>query len=363
MVLKKYFLKRFFKYLFIINISLTFLFNFIEFFEKIVRVKHATIGMILHFITLNIPSSFFLNLNVSCWLTTCLLIKEFAEQNEWETFKILNINYYKLFKLFLFAGLITAAFTFVGKEKLTLSLHNKSEKFKFEKLKQTSYQKIYNKWLELKSSKEAVNIKNNSCFKKFSFFQFLDLKENKGYNLILININNDFEIENITSADTFKISPFEKHIFMKKAVQINTKENTQKIQRNEILYLPSFFSQLQLSNFIPPLSLIFKNIIFEKKFLPKNVWYDFISELLKRLFFYLQTMLYPVLTLCFFLLFEHHKKYKWASIFLPYPIIILSDLMVDFFANQNFLPIFLFLPYLLIILFIFFYKKKLAKNS
>ena len=354
MVLKKYFLKRFFKYLFIINISLTLLFNFIEFFEKIVRVKHATLSMVLHFITLNMPSSFFLNLNVSCWLATCLLIKEFAEQNEWETFKILNINYYKLFKLFLFAGLITASFTFVGKEKLTLSLQNKSEKFKFEKLKQTSYQKIHNKWLELKS-------KDSEFFKTFSFFQFLDLKENKGSSLILININNNFEVENITSADTFKISPFEKEIIMKKAVQINTQANTQDVEMNKTLYLPSFFSQLQLSNFIPPLSLLFKNIIFEKRILPKNVWYDFISELLKRLFFYLQIILYPVLTLCFFLLFENHKKYKWVSIFLPYPIMILSDLIVDFFANQNFIPIFLFLPYLLIILFIFFYKKSLQK--
>ncbi|MBD3273427.1 LptF/LptG family permease, partial [Candidatus Dependentiae bacterium] len=163
MVLKKYIIKRFFKYLFIINISLTLLFNFIEFFEKIVRVKHATISMILKFIALNIPSSFFETLSISCWLATCLLIKEFAEQNEWDTFKILNINYNKLFKLFLFAGIITAIFAFIGREQLTLKLQNKSEKFKFEKLKQNSYQKIYNKWLEIKS-------KNKKYFKTFSFF-------------------------------------------------------------------------------------------------------------------------------------------------------------------------------------------------
>ncbi len=355
MVLKKYLLKRFFKYLFIINISLTLLFNFIEFFEKIVRVKHATLGMVFHFITLNIPSSFFQTLNVSCWLSTCLLIKEFAEQNEWETFKILNINYHKLFKLFLFAGLITATFTFIGKEKLTLTLQNKSEKFKFEKLKQASYQKIYNKWLELKSV--------NKFFKTFCFFQFLDLKENKGSNIIFININKNFEVEKIISGDKFKILPFKKKITIKKVIEVNTKANTQSIKRNQILYQPSFFSQLQLSNFIPQLSILFKNIILNKIFLPKNVWYDFISKLLKRLFFYLQIILYPILTLCFFLLFEERKKYKWISIFLPYPIMILADLIVDFFANRNFLPIFLFVPYLLIVLFILFCKKKLAKNS
>ena len=355
MVLKKYLLKRFFKYLFIINISLTLLFNFIEFFEKIVRVKHATLGMILHFIALNIPASFFQTLNVSCWLSTCLLIKEFSEQNEWETFKIININYKNLFQLFLFAGLITAAFTFIGKEKLTLTLQNKSEKFKFEKLKQTSYQKIHNKWLELKSE-------NNNFFKTFCFFQFLDLKENEGSNIIFININKNFEIEKITNSDNFKIMPFEKKIIMKKAIEVSTKANTQKIKINKTLYQPSFFSQLQLSNFIPKLSILFKNIILNKTFLPKNVWYDLISKLLKRLFFYLQIILYPILTLCFFLLFEERKKYKWISIFLPYPIMILADLIIDFFVNKNFLPIFLFLPYILIILFIFSYKKSLQKT-
>lgn len=362
MVLKKYLLKRFFKYLFIINISLTLLFNFIEFFEKIVRVKHATLGMVLHFITLNIPPSFFQTLNVSCWLSTCLLIKEFSEQNEWETFKILNINYQKLFKLFLLAGLITAAFTFIGKENLTLALQNKSEKFKFEKLKQTSYQKIYNKWLELKSE-------NNKYYKTFCFFQSLDLKENKGSNLIFININknseetfNVFEIEKITNSDNFIIFPFEKKIIMEKAIEVSTKTNTQQIKRNKTLYQPSFFSQLQLSNFTPKLSILFKNIIRNKIFLPKNVLYDFISKLLKRLFFYLQIILYPILTLCFFLLFEERKKYKWISIFLPYPIMILANLIVDFFVNKNFLPIFLFLPYILIILFIFVYKKSLQKT-
>ncbi|MFH1461846.1 MAG: LptF/LptG family permease [bacterium] len=220
MILKKYILSRFFKYLFTINIALTFLFNFIEFFEKTIRIKHATISTILHYIMLNLPPSFFQNLNVSIWLATCLLLKEFAEQNEWETFKILNINYQKLFHLFLYTGIIISLFAFIGKENLTLPLLNESEKFKFEKLKQTSFQKIHNKWLELKTT-------DNKYLKTFSFFQFLDLKENTGTNLILININKDFKVEKIISSKKFKVDLQNKVLKLKKAISVNTKENVQ----------------------------------------------------------------------------------------------------------------------------------------
>lgn len=355
MVLEKYILNRFFRYLLTINISITFLFNFIEFFEKIIRVKHATINMVLHFIILNIPPSFFQNINVSIWLTTCLLLKEFIEQNEWETFKILNINYQKLFQLFLYASISISLFTFIGKENITLPLLNKSEKFKYEQLKQTSFQKIHNKWLEIK-------IKGDKAFKTFSFFQFLDLKDKIGTNLILININKDFEVEKIISSKKFKVNLEKKILKLKKAISVKSKDNIQEIKIDEKLYIPSFFSQLQLSNYIPPISLLLKNIIFEKKLLPKNVWFDLIAQLLKRLFFYLQIILYPILTLFLFLTFEN-KKYKWISIFLSYPIMILTDLIVNFFANQNYTPIYLFIPYLLIIMFILLYKKRLAKNS
>jgi len=182
MVLALYFFKRFFKYFLVINIALTLLFNFIEFFEKIVRVKHATITTILHFIALNFVPSFFETFAISCWLATCLLIKEFSQHNEWESFQILNINHKKLFNLFFMAGAILTVCSFIGKEKISLDLLNKSEKFKLEKLKQTSNQKITTKWLKL--SDEII------CY-----FGFLDLEANQGNDLILLYMSPDFEIE------------------------------------------------------------------------------------------------------------------------------------------------------------------------
>ena len=88
MVLAKYFIKRFLKYFLLINIGITFLFNFIEFFEKIIRVKSATIPHIIKFIALQIPHTFFENFPISCWLASGLFIKEIIQHNEWEALQV-----------------------------------------------------------------------------------------------------------------------------------------------------------------------------------------------------------------------------------------------------------------------------------
>lgn len=350
MVLKKYFLKQFFKYLFIINISFTLLFNFIEFFEKIVRVKHATLSMILKFIFLNIGPSFFESINLSSWLATILLLKEFAEQEEWNIFKILNINYKNLFNLFMLSGFLTATIAFVGRESISLKLQNKSENFKQEKLKQISSKKLHNKWMEIRS---------NTKDKNYCYFQILDQAENKGSNLILIDINKEFKIKEITSSKQFEIYPENSNIKLIKTNKINIIDNMQENFKTKIIHNPSFFSQLKLSSNIPSLTLLIKNIFLDKKHLPKSIWLNLIAELLKRLFFYLQILLYPLLTFCFFLMFEGDLRKKWISIFLPYPIMLSSDILVNFIANLNINPIFLFTPYILIIILIFFCRKRI----
>ena len=81
MILAKYLLKRFFKYLILINSILVILFNAIDFFEKFIRIKDAVITDIFHTILLNIIPSFFDTLPLSCWLATALLIKELHQQN------------------------------------------------------------------------------------------------------------------------------------------------------------------------------------------------------------------------------------------------------------------------------------------
>ena len=351
MILALYFFRRFFKYLFLINFSLTLLFNFIEFFEKLVRVKHATITMILHFIALNIPSSFFDTLPLSSWLAACLLIKEFAQQNEWEILQILNINYKKLFNLFLLAGAITASISFIGKEKLTLGLLNKTEKFKLEKLKQKPQHKIINKWLVLSQ--------NNF----FCYFNCLDLETDKGNGLTLLYLTPDFEIEKIISSPIFHIHPQTQDLYLPEGTITKIQNNTQIKIKDLYLKIPTFFSQLQLNISVPSLSFLTKNLILWKNILPVEIWNDLLAHLLKRIFLHLHIILYPILTFLLFLLCPFHPRYKWLLIMLPYPIITIINILMNFMVQKGIPAYITIFPYLLLIIIIFSFKIKLEKSS
>ena len=349
MVLVKYFFNRFFKYFFIINISLTLLLNFIEFFEKIIRIQHTTNLTILNFILLNLFPSFFETLPLSCWLATCLFLKELAQQNEWETLQILNVNYKKLFNLFFIAGAISATFSFIGKEKLALELANKSEKFKLENLKQNSQQKIINKWFTL--SKDNL----------FCHVNVLDLKSNIGTNLTLIYMTPNFELQKVITAPIFNIDNSTKNIILPTSTITKPLKNKVKKTTNQIIKISGLFSQLQLEKGIPSLIAIIKNLNSSKNVIPPQIWNDIFYQLLKRIIFHIQIILYPLLTFSLFLLFFFHPTYKWIFILLPYPLITLIDTTTEFFIKKGvsaFIAVFI---YLLLILTIFIMQKKLAK--
>ena len=350
MILVLYFFKRFFKYLFLINISLTILFNFIEFFEKIIRIKHTSINIVLHFILLNLPPSFFETLPISCWLATCFLIKEFAQHNEWEIFQILSINYKKLFNLFFLVGIILFLFSFIGKEYLTLNLLNKSERFKLEKFKQNSQQKILNKWLVL--SNENL----------FCFFRLLDLKTNLGTNLMLLYMNQDFEIDQVITCKNFKIHTESETLILQESIKIIPKNNFQeKIEQIKITS-PSLFSQIQLYTNFPSFFSLMQNLISCKNILPKDVWNELFAQLLKKIYFHLQLIIYPLLTFYLFFLFPYHPKYKWILILLPYPILIILNSFTDFIIQKGICAWITIIPYLILIIIIFLYQKKLEKS-
>lgn len=357
MVLEFYFFKRYFKYFFLINSAFTILFNFIEFFEKFIHAKHVATSVVLHFVALNIPPSFFENIPVSCWLATCLLIKEFAQQNEWEFFQILSIDYKKIFNLFLAAGLITATFSFVGKEKLTLHLATKAEKFKLEKFKQNSQQKIVNKWLTLVVDEQNLN-KNLFCY-----FNILDLQSNKGKGLTLIYMTTNFEIEKVITAQDFEIQFNDQKVFIPDGTSIELENKSHEKLKDFSISIPSFFSQLQININIPSLFFLTKNLISDKKILPFEIWNDLLAQLLKKIYFHIQVIIYPLLTICLFLLFFHYPLLKWLMIFLPYPLLTLTSVTVDTIVQKGLNSFLTLIPYLLLFIIIFLLKKRLEKTA
>jgi lipopolysaccharide export LptBFGC system permease protein LptF len=357
MVLEFYFFKRYFKYFFLIDSAFTLLFNFIEFFEKFIHAKHVSTSVVLHFVALNIPPSFFENIPLSCWLATCLVIKEFAQQNEWEFFQILSIDYKKIFSLFFAASFITTIISFIGKEEFTLNLANKAEKFKLEKFKQNSQQKIVNKWLTLVVDEQDLN-KNLFCY-----FNLLDLQSTQGKGLTLIYMTTNFEIEKVITAQDFEVQFKEQKIFIPDGTSIEIENKSHEKLKNICFSIPSFFSQLQLNINIPSLFFLTKNLISDKKILPFEIWNDILAQLLKKIYFHLQVLIYPILTICLFLLFFHFPLLKWFVIFLPYPLLMLISTVVDTIVQKRLNSILTLIPYLLLLMIIFLFKKKLEKTA
>ena len=344
MILVSYFLKRYFKYFFIINSAFTLLFNFIEFFEKIVRLKNSSTGTILHFIGLNILPSFFENFALSSWITTCLLLKEFNQQNEIETFQILNINSKHLFKLFFIAGIITSIISFCGKEFLVLNLLNKSEQFKFEKLKQASKNKIFNKWLTISQTDQ----KNSPDI--FCYFSYLDLEKNEGKDLLLIYLDSKFKIEKSITCNNFSINFKEKRILAPTSVMFDINQNINIPNKSFDQIFPTFFSQLELNSKIPSLKLLAINLISFRNILPDNIYKELLQQFLKRILSHSLVIIYPLLTFCLFFIIPNPPVIKWILIMLPYPLITFLTAWLTI------------LSYFLLILAIIICKKRLEKT-
>ncbi|KKQ11329.1 MAG: hypothetical protein US22_C0032G0002 [candidate division TM6 bacterium GW2011_GWF2_36_6] len=336
MVFTRYFFARFFKYFLSISALLACIVNFIEFFEKIVHVRQASIHTILNFVGINLIPSFFDLLPIACWLASCLLIKEFYQQNEWESLALLNINNRTLLKLAFYVGLSVACLSFVFREVFVERMIFSSEQFKMENFKQKSAQKIMGRWLEI-----ATNI--------FAYFSMLDFSTNSGTDLMLLFINPDFSIQKVLSGQTFEIKPENNEIIIRSGASFDVDSNLQEKFLNKHLTLPTFFSQIKI-NFEPAtLFNLLKNFA-NKRILPPAVQRSLQHQITNKLAFYLKFILYPLLTFALFIFFWHAPILKWVAIFAPYPLFVGYSILSDFMFSVGINPWLLLIFYFLILL-------------
>jgi lipopolysaccharide export LptBFGC system permease protein LptF len=344
MVLVKYFFKRFFKYVFAIGLFLAFLINFIEFFEKIVHVRQAGINTIFAFVFLNLTPSFFELLGISAWLATCLLIKEFFQQNEWEAFSLLSVNYSVIFKMFLNASLCLMLFAFVLKEAFVEHLIFYSEQYKMEKFKQKPAQKVLGKWIMLNKDKIA-------------YFGVLDLAGNTGTDLLIVSLNPDFTIEKALAAKNFYINPEKKSLEIASGLEFNIETNVPEKVENLQLISPTLFSQIKINLEAPTILNIYKNLL-NRNILPEKVRDELIYNLLNRLIFYLKLSLFPVLTFMLFMFFWNTLFVKWVVLFVPYALFTVVSLLSDFLFSRGISPFLIMLIYLFILLGMFILHRR-----
>lgn len=344
MIFRRYFLKWFFLYSVSIAFLLGFLLNLIEFFEKLMRTSGTSLGTIVTFLTLRLLPSFFELLPVGSWLGMCLIIKDFIIEHEWETIQILGINRKSLVHIVFTAGLLLAIVALVTKEFFITPLSFKAEQFKAEKFKNVQRNFITNKWVCLNSS-------------MIYHIGSLDVAQNHGWDLTAIYLSDDFSIEKIVTAPTFKLFPESESIGFEKAILNHTHTNEQKVIPQELLHVPQLFSLLKMDHASPSIINLSKNLIDTKKTIPWPLFNKLLFQLFKKITFFLQLLWYPLLTLIFFLLLENHKIYRWIGLLLPYPIILFSDALFDFLVGTGAAASFIFAPYVILFAAIFIIQK------
>jgi len=334
MILAKYIAKRFFIYFFIVNIGLTLLFNFIEFFEKFSQLQNIKTIEIAHFIFLNLIPSFFDLIPLASWLGVCLLIRELYQKNEITNFYVLGIKPRKLMPTFLFCGLTLVLISFIGKELISRPLSQVSETFKAIHLKKNTNKIIYNQWF---LPQEDL----------FVYFQVLDFEKSIAQNAFFLFLNHKFELEKKLESSKVILSPIDQKVFIPNGNSFNFKTNTISPIAMESLYLPGLFAHLKMHKGIPSLKRQILNLQLIRKILPYETYNLELGLLWSRVLSFLQPLLFIFLTFCLFFGFLRSKLYKWILIFATYPIILVLNSIAQFSLQHN-APFFVILiPYLI----------------
>jgi len=309
---------------FAITIGLTFLFNLIEFFEKLVRVNNASTSAILYFIALSLIPSFFENMTIGTWLGACMTLKEMDQQNEWETIQLLNIKKKSLYLFLLAFGLFMATISFFGKEFIALHLANKAEHFNKQEFKRTTR---HRQWFAL----------NNNRFCSL-----------QGTTFCLFKLSDNGTIDKVTTTDNALFDPENKNVHLTHGTIINNKTHSKEQVDSYTLFLPGLFSQQAIEKSTPSLGQLLTTILFDKSSLPPPLYNHLLYQLWKRILAHLLLILLPLLTFSLFFLFPY-GSYKWLLFLLPYPLATLLLFAADALASAFPSGIIAFMPSLLLL--------------
>jgi hypothetical protein len=338
MLLFRYLGRRFLLYLLTLDFLLAFIFNFIEFFEKMVRVKHTTAGVIIAFLRLNFIPTFLDLLLISTWLATCFVIKELFVRHEWELLHLLTFIPQRFFMLMLTMGIFISTAAFVLYENCGAQLAFRAESFKKEKFKQSTDHILMTTWLELDN--------NRLCY-----FSVLDTKTLQGQDLLLIAMSPKFTLQSVVKASSFTIDFATMAIIIPEGLVFDSDQQCETMIYNKKLVVPAFFSQLGINLEVPRVSNMIKKAIFYRDALPPHVYDDVLGKLFTRLAYFMQLLLCPLFVFALFMCCSHPYG-RWVAALSAYPLFIVVGIIGDKLFQYGLHPLIIFAPLLVILFFI-----------
>jgi lipopolysaccharide export LptBFGC system permease protein LptF len=344
----RYFFRNYATYFLTVTAFFALLFSSIEFLEKTARAKSIGIKTISHFVALNsIPAAFDL-MPLGSWLATGLLLREFFANEEWDSLFLLNIGLKRIAAIFLATGFVVSALCAITYESFGLTLSEKRSQFKAINFKNAPDQKVLNKWFMLDD--------NVLCF-----VEFLDMKTGQGSNFMLIEADTNSQLGRIKKCNDFVINSDGKTVTMFRPKSLLDNGKGVESVSAEVFSSPSFFWHLKSSQItVPRLSNMLTMLFAGRKILGSSTKIELWNLILKRLLFYLQIALFPLITMAFLMVGFHTKIHWGVFILLPYPILTVSSDIADFFVSKGGSLAMLAVPYILIlaIILLFSFNKR-----
>lgn len=315
MIFAVYFVRRFLLYFVGISLFFSLLFNLIEFFEKLVRVSSVYCADVVYFVFLHFAPSCIEFLPLASWLSIILMIREYHQRQEWQTLSLLMISKKKLISLLLMAGIGSALSSCVVNEWLVVPIAHKAEDFRRETFKQVKSGKITNKILWLPGN-------------VFCSIGLFDVQAREGSDLTIIFLSASYGLEKVYKADRFKLSDESDQLCLIKGFLFLPDLNNRYELNDNIVTIPHFSVNMYKDQEVLRLSTMIKNVSFFSDTLSKEAFSDILQQLLKRLLFYLQIILYPALTFFIFCMAESFGHWKWLMLLVPYGCGVIIEFLV-----------------------------------
>ena len=320
-----------------ITLLLAVLFNFIEFFEKMARVKQASICQIFHFLGLNFLPSAFDVMPLGIWLATLFVLRELTMQQSWDFLQLIGFIPRKLVLLLMTLTFGLVLGVGVVRESFVLEIAQKAEQYKYAHFKKQQQDVIFTTWFELEDE-------------RFCYVEELDLARNAGKGLLLIAQTKQHDVASVTNAMQFTINPTMQHLQLEHAVTVHFP--SQDVVRSQCLTVPSryFFSIMSTKQRVYNLRTLCTTLLFSS-YLPQSTVRTLGHRLMDNLWYYVSLLIYPALTIYLFSL-PFGLLARWGLALLPYPIMMLLGMALKAAPVNG-----LLLLGLVVFLFVFFWRK------
>ncbi|NDD53734.1 LptF/LptG family permease [bacterium] len=295
-----------------ITALLALLFTLIEFFEKLARVKHASLEHILYFLKLNFVPSAFDVLPAAAWLATLFVLRELSLHQSWDFLRLVGFVPLRLAGVLTLVACVALCVILPLREWAVLPLAQRAEQFKYTHFKNMANQHILHAWFELEAD-------------RFCYVESLDSAAGVGNGLLLLKLGPTRQVVQVTHAPNFSLDEKAYRLWLDEAVSVQLAE--QQVERFARLEIPSvyFFRLVALRQEVYTLAHVARQLAF-RAYLPKTTVRLLLTHLFESSLYYLSLLLYPALTVGAFCIRQTNIQ-RWLLALLPYPALIALSLL------------------------------------